>query len=197
MTDDIYLIQSWEDSYNANLFLYEKMLRDGFVPEVILGVARGGWIPGRLLADFFKISWTSNIKVEFYKNIGETKEKPEITQKPNTNLEGKRIVVVDDVADTGKSLQVVSEFLEEQGIHDYKIATLFYKPQSAVVPDYYFKTTSKWVVFPWERFEFIDEYLKTHSEEDISSIRFKMKELGIPPGIIDNYFEVYINNNGK
>lgn len=186
-----FIIQSWEESYDATLWLFEKMSKDKFVPDIILGVARGGWIPGRLLADFFKMKSTANIKVEFYHKIGETNDKPLITQEPGIDLSGKSVLVVDDVADTGKSLRVTIDLLIKEGAKEIKSATLFYKPQSEVKPEYYSKETSAWVVFPWERFEFIEEMISSQPDKKLDEIKFDLKELGVPPGVIEIYLEHY------
>ena len=182
-------VLSWEESYNITLYLYEKMKRDNFIPEVILGIARGGWIPSRLFADFFKQRTTSNIKVEFYGKIGETYNKPKIVQYPGEEIRGKKILIVDDVADTGKSLKVVIDYLTGLGDVEFKVATLHYKPHSVVLPDYYFKETTDWIVFPWEYYEFIDEIIeKLEGNQSLAEIKDQLKNLGIPPGIVDSYF---------
>ncbi len=185
-------VLSWEESYNITLVLFEKMKRDGFIPDVILGIARGGWIPSRLFADFFKQRTTSNIKVEFYGKIGETYEKPLIVQYPGDEIKGKKILVVDDVADTGKSLKVVIDYLASIDGLEFKVVTLHYKPHSIVVPDYYFKETTDWIVFPWEYYEFIDEIIEKMGDTNNQIvIKDKLKDLGVPPGIVDSYYHNY------
>ncbi len=185
-------VLSWEESYNITLVLFEKMKRDGFIPDVILGIARGGWIPSRLFADFFKQRTTSNIKVEFYGKIGETYEKPLIVQYPGDEIKGKKILVVDDVADTGKSLKVVIDYLASIDGLEFKVVTLHYKPHSIVLPDYYFKETTDWIVFPWEYYEFIDEIIEKMGDTNNQIvIKDKLKDLGVPPGIVDSYYHNY------
>lgn len=194
MADEIeFKVLNWEDSFNTTLYLFERIREDGFIPDVILGIARGGWIPGRLLADFFKLRSTSNIKVEFYHEIGETATEPKITQLPGNELMGKNVLIVDDVSDTGKSLKVVLEHLSQIDVKDYKIVTLYHKPHSMIKPDYYFKETTAWIVYPWEFFEFIGEiHEKSKSSgEDRKAIKGKLKQIGVPPGIVDLYFESY------
>jgi hypoxanthine phosphoribosyltransferase len=63
------------------------------------------------------------------------------------------VLVVDDLADTGKSLKLVYSHLTDQGASEIRIATIYYKPWSVTVPNYYEKQTRKWVVFPWEQKE--------------------------------------------
>jgi uncharacterized protein len=186
-------VLNWEDSFNISLYLFEKIKQDGFQPDVILGIARGGWIPGRLFADFFKLKQTSNIKIEFYREIGETATDPIIKQFPGEELSGRKILIVDDVADTGRSLKVAVKHLKSLNIGDFKIVTLFMKPQSIVKPDYYFKETTDWIIYPWEFFEFIDEMSEKLKEEypEKNQVKQKIKDIGLPPGIVDIFFERY------
>ncbi|MHA2503882.1 MAG: phosphoribosyltransferase, partial [Candidatus Kariarchaeaceae archaeon] len=152
-----FLVQNWQETYDQTYKLFEKIHDDGFHPEVIVGIARGGWIPGRLLSDFFGLRFTANVKVEAYHLIGEMDEEAKITQPINANIEGKSILVVDDIADSGSSMNVVLEDLKSRGVGEIKTATLFYKPRSIVKPDYFIEETTKWVIFGWEFFETIKE----------------------------------------
>ncbi len=175
------------------MVLFEKILADKFKPEVIIGVARGGWIPGRLLADFFLLRETANVKVELYHDIEKRGETPIITQEISTSLEGKRVLLVDDVADSGKSLQVVIKEFERLGIENFRCATIYYKPMSIIKPDYYVIETTSWVVFGWERFEFISQFVKLemNKSRSLEEIKSELKQIGIPPGDVEIYFKVY------
>jgi len=135
------------------LDLARKILDDEFNSDVIVGVSRGGWIPARVLSDLLENPKIANVKAEFYLGVAETKREPVITQSVSVNVKGKKVLVVDDVSDTGKSLHLVKTHLLEQGAKSLKIATLYYKPWSITKPDYYEKTTRDWIIFPWERKE--------------------------------------------
>lgn len=71
---------------------------------------------------------------------------------------GSRALVVDDVADSGKTLKKVVELLTEQGVHDktgnlvrfeVRTAVLYEKPRTIIKPDYAWRTTDRWISFPW------------------------------------------------
>ncbi len=75
---------------------------------------------------------------------------------------------------------------------EFKVVTLHYKPHSIVVPDYYFKETTDWIVFPWEYYEFIDEIIEKMGDTNNQIvIKDKLKDLGVPPGIVDSYYHNY------
>jgi len=146
-------IPTWEQIYAMLLDLAQKIRKDMFNPDMIVGVSRGGWTPARVLSDLLENPEIINIKAEFYIGIAETKKKPVITQPVSVDVKDKAVLVVDDISDTGKSLRLVKTHLMEQGVKYVKIATLYYKPWSVTVPDYYMKTTCGWIIFPWERKE--------------------------------------------
>lgn len=137
------------------LSLAKKIKSSGYKPEVIVGVSRGGWPPARIMSDLLENPRVANMRVEFYKDIGVRSKKPRITQPVTSEVTGKRVLVVDDVSDTGHSLKVVVSHLKRRGAKEVKVSTLYMKPHSIFRPDFYAKTTSKWIIFPWERLESI------------------------------------------
>lgn len=122
----------------------------GFKPDWIVGVSRGGLVPARLLSDSLDLPNMSVVRVEFYKSIGETRDFPKITQPLSVDVKGKKVLVVDDVADTGRSLAVAKEHAKRAGAAEVKTATLHYKPSSLIKPDFYIAQTTAWIVYPWE-----------------------------------------------
>jgi hypoxanthine phosphoribosyltransferase len=125
----------------------------GYGPDMIIGISRGGLVPARVLSDILDIKRVGIIGIVFYKKAGETLEKPEMTQELLMDIKGKKILLVDDVADTGKSLVVAKEYLEKMGPAEVRIAALHHKPNSMLEPDYFIGTTTAWIVYPWEQHE--------------------------------------------
>ena len=72
-----YLILSWRDVYNLTLQLSERIVDSGFIPDVIVGIARGGWIPARILSDVLYASALQNIRIEYYSDVGAKGKEPE------------------------------------------------------------------------------------------------------------------------
>ncbi|MDO8339786.1 MAG: phosphoribosyltransferase [Candidatus Burarchaeum sp.] len=122
--------------------------KSGFKPDVIVGIARGGWVPARLLSDKMNNEHVASMRVEFYTAPGVTNRVPKITQPVSTDVKGKRVLLVDDVSDTGHSLEVA--FKSFADAKEVRTATLHYKPHSVFKPDYFIGTTSDWIVYPWE-----------------------------------------------
>ncbi|MEM3577869.1 MAG: phosphoribosyltransferase [Candidatus Bathyarchaeia archaeon] len=153
-------VPTWNLIYKMLLNLAEKIRKNGFKPDVIVGVSRGGWPPARVLSDLLNNPNIANVKAEFYLGVAETKGEPVLTQPVSVDVSGKKVLVVDEIADTGKSLRVVKEHLIANGAKEVKIATVYYKPWSIVKPDYYERETRRWVVFPWETNETVKKIVK-------------------------------------
>jgi len=153
-------IPTWEKIYELLLNLANQIKKAGFKPDIIVGVARGGWPPARILSDLLENPEIANVKAEFYLSVAETKGEPVITQPVSVPVEGKKVLVVDDVADTGKSLTFVRDHLKEKGATDVKIATIYCKPWSMLTPDWFEKKTHRWIIFPWERKETVRRILE-------------------------------------
>ena len=145
-------VPNWDEIYALLLELADKIRISSFKPDLIVGIARGGWVPARILSDIFDNSNLANIKVEFYSGIYETKKSPMITQPLSTPVKNKLVLLIDDIVDTGESLRLVYNLLIKDA-QKVRTAVIFYKPWSVYKPDYYSKNTTAWVIFPWERFE--------------------------------------------
>ena len=166
MSNDLeFEIPSWEQIYEMLVELADRIRRNSFKSDVIVGVSRGGWAPARVMSDLLENPELANVRAEFYLGVAETKGEPVITQPVSTSVKGKKVLVMDDVADTGKSLRLVKTHLLDNGAIDVKIATIYYKPWSVLTPDYYIKKTSLWVIFPWERKETIRNILKKYEQQ--------------------------------
>ncbi|MBC7129742.1 phosphoribosyltransferase [Candidatus Bathyarchaeota archaeon] len=169
------------------LRLARKIKESSFTPEIIVGVSRGGWPPARILSDLLDNPNLANVKVEFYVGVAETAEKPSLTQPVSTDVAGKKVLIVDEVADTGKSLQVIHQHLLDRGAEEVKIATIYCKPWSLITPDYYVKMTDRWIVFPWEIRETIKKLVKKCQEkgESIDKELERLVKAGLSKKVVD------------
>jgi len=122
-----------------------------FVPDVIIGVARGGLIPAVRLSHITNNTLMRVVDVKFYTDIDKRIEKPTITVPLTENIENLNVLIADDVADTGKTLKEVKKHVLSFNPKQLKIAVIAKKPQSIIDPDYYVFETDKWIIFPWEK----------------------------------------------
>ena len=163
---------SWREVEEGCAEIAEKMRRDGIEVDVIVGILRGGWIPARLLSDYLGVSSMGALEIKFYRGVGETMEHPVVTQPLILDVRDKVVLVVDDVADTGKTLNVAVNFLSHYGPRKIITATLYLKPWSIHKPDYYARETDAWIIFPWDKAETVEELLTRRgmSPEEVSRI---------------------------
>lgn len=139
---------SWNKIAGMCRQLSSKISR--YEPDVLIGIARGGLVPARILSDITGNSNLAIIRIEFYAGIGKTKGKPKITQRLTSSIKGKKVLLIDDVADSGKSLMAARKYVIGKKPEKLRTATLHYKPWSIIKPDYYVKKTESWLVYPWE-----------------------------------------------
>lgn len=184
-------VPTWNQIYNMLLNLAESIQKNGFKPDIIVGVSRGGWPPARVLSDLMGNPNLANVKAEFYLGVAETKGEPELTQPVSMHVTGKKVLVVDEVADTGKSLKLIKEHVIERGATEVKTATVYYKPWSVIRPDYYEKETSSWIVFPWEIKETIRKIVKKCKEKK-KAIKDEVEKLvnaGISAELVERFLK--------
>jgi hypoxanthine phosphoribosyltransferase len=189
-----YLILSWQDVYNLTLQLSERIVCSEFVPDVIVGIARGGWIPARILSDVLYATTLQNIRIEYYTDVGAKGREPQITQPLTGSMKKKNILLVDEVADTGDTLQHAIDHVKDLGAAAVRSAVLHYKPTSIFKPDYFMVETSSWTVYPWENRESIIALVKIFKSEDESlsmkEIRDKLVfEVGFEPTVADYFIK--------
>ena len=192
-------IPSWEQIYEMLIELADRIRRDCFEPDIIVGVSRGGWAPARVMSDLLENPELANVRAEFYLGVAETKGEPVITQPVSTSVKRKKVLVMDDVADTGKSLRLVKTHLLDEGATDVKIATIYYKPWSVLAPDYYEKKTSLWVVFPWERKETIRNILKKYEQQKkpIEEAKKQLVKSGLNQKLMERFITEILKGKKK
>jgi len=148
--DTQYEVPTWSQIYDMLFAQAKKIQNDGYKPDIIVGIARGGLVPSRILADLLETRDFAIITIEYYVGIGQKSKEPILKQCLHTQLPNKKVLLVDDVSDCGRSLQLAKRHLEEQGASEIRIATVYCKPGTVSTPDYFEKETSHWIVFPWE-----------------------------------------------
>jgi hypoxanthine phosphoribosyltransferase len=169
----------------------EKIHKNHYQPDIIIGIAQGGTIPTRILTDLIHLkkpqtTTTTIIEIKLYTNIVQTNKHPIIKQHLTIPINGKKILIVDDISDTGQTLQLAKQYLTEKGATETKTATLYTKTTTQTPPDYAEKTTDHWIVFPWEINETIQNILQKHKEnKQATNDEFtKLLKAGLPKQLL-------------
>ncbi|MEM3765479.1 MAG: phosphoribosyltransferase [Candidatus Bathyarchaeia archaeon] len=192
MTQELeFEVPKWNQIYQMLMQMAEKIRKDNFKPDIIVGVSRGGWPPARVLSDLLENPNLANVKVEFYVGVAETKREPTLTQPVSANVTGKKVLVVDEVADTGRSLQLIREHLQKEGAVEVRIAAVYLKPWSIIKPDYYARETSRWIVFPWEIKETIRKIVKKCGEQGrvVEKEMEKLVKAGLSKRLVNHFLK--------
>lgn len=127
-----------------------QIQESGFRPDVIVCIARGGFVPARLLCDFLNIYDLASIRIKHYTG-SEKLDKVELLDPLNIDIKDKNILLVDDIDDTGDTLEVALGYLHDFKPGQIKTAVLHHKVISSLVPDYYAKKIIqwRWITYPW------------------------------------------------
>jgi hypoxanthine phosphoribosyltransferase len=184
---------SWDYFYQLCLELGDAIKRSGFRPDVLIGISRGGLIPLRILSDLFEDAVVATVKVEFYEDVAKTGKEPRITQPVSVDIMGKSVLIVDDVADTGRSLAMLKRGLEEKGTADLRIATVYYKPWSILVPNYFIRGTVKWIIFPHERRETVFKLASSYLSrgKSLEEVKDRLIQFGLEPLLVRRFLKEY------
>lgn len=143
-------VLTWERFGTATRELAEGVVASGFRPDIVVAVARGGLLPGGAVAYALGAKSIGALNVEFYTDIGQTLIDPRLLPPhlDTSALSGARVLVVDDVADSGRTLALVMDMMSEHGA-EARSAVLYSKPRSVIRPDYSWRDTDLWITFPW------------------------------------------------
>ena len=156
---------TWEEVYRLCRQLANLLRKAHFRIDVIVAIARGGFIPGRLLSDMLGIHDLTSFKIEHYQ--GAYKQHEAFVKYPlNADINGRNILLLDDVCDSGDTFAVGVEHIRYCGaVNEMRTAALHLKTVSKFIPDFYADTVSewRWHMYPWA------------INEDLSSMIAKMR----------------------
>ena len=141
---------SWELFGVAGRELASTIAGDGFAPDLILSIARGGLFVAGALGYALDVKNLHVMNVEYYTGVNRRLDLPVVLPPvPNAvDLAGATVLVADDVADTGATLKLVRDFCAEH-VAEVRCAVIYQKPTSEVACEYVWRHTEKWINFPW------------------------------------------------
>ena len=141
---------TWTGFGEASRALAQMVATSGFRPDVVLAIARGGLAVAGALAYALSVKNCFAMNVEFYTGVDERIEVP-VMLPPMldvVDIAGLRVLVADDVADTGRTLELVHQVIERH-VSEARCAVLYQKPRSVIDCEYVYKRTDRWINFPW------------------------------------------------
>ncbi|WP_345536200.1 phosphoribosyltransferase [Phytohabitans rumicis] len=149
MTEDREVLD-WATFGSASRELAGQVSADGFQPDLILAIARGGLFLAGALGYALEVKNLHVMNVEFYTGVDERLDMPVMLPPvPQVvDLAGARVLIADDVADTGATLKLVHDFCADH-VAEVRCAVLYEKPHTRVRCEYVWKRTNSWINFPW------------------------------------------------
>jgi len=144
------LVMDWDLFYRLAKKVADKINKSGYQPDVIVGLARGGWVLARVLCDFVGVKDLVSLKVEHWGVTATPDGKAKIKNEIHIDLKGKNVLVVDDLTDTGESMRVAVEYIKSLGPAEIRTASLQHLTCAKFKSDYVGEERSWiWVIFPW------------------------------------------------
>jgi uncharacterized protein len=143
-------VMTWADLGEGTRALAHAVAEDGYRPDIVLGIARGGLLIGGALGYALGVKNTFTMNVEFYTGVDERLDMPMILPPvPDlVDFADFKVLIADDVADTGATLELVKEFCEGK-VAEVRSAVLYEKSRSIVKCEYVWRRTDRWITFPW------------------------------------------------
>lgn len=179
-------VTNWEYIYGLCRTVSTEVKRSEFEPDVIVALARGGWFAGRCICDFLGLDDLASLKMEHYVGTAQKSGEPQIRYPmPEGSVQGKDVLIIDDIADTGGSIERAHEYVTERGADEVHTATLQLLQTSEFEPDFIGERLEEWtwVVYPWN---FIEDMIDL-----ISGVMEKADEGTFSPEDVRHYLSEF------
>ena len=152
---------SWERFEQLVRILAEQV--ENFEPQIILGIARGGLFPATTLSfmlrrEFYPIRLTRRF------DDAVVRDKPTWLVRPPDKVRGRRILVVDEIVDSGHTIALAAAEARTLGAAEVRTAALYAHTWADPRPDYVALTSDALILNPWDREVLLDGQWTTHPE---------------------------------
>jgi uncharacterized protein len=150
-------LATWADVHGWIDRLSDQIARTEHRPQSIVALTRGGWAPARLLADRLGVRKLVALRTSHWGVTATPSGKAELTEGISGSVRGEAVLIVDDITDTGESLELAQDHVKAQAPSRLESATCLHITHSTFVPTYYAEAIDRehwvWVVFPWTYWE--------------------------------------------
>ncbi len=155
---------SWGAVRRLSLRVARAIHDDGFIPDLVVAIGRGGYVPARLLCDWLDLTALTSIRVEHYRAGSDRQPETAIRFPLREAIPDQRVLLVDDVNDTGDTLHAAVAHLRERGAAEVRVAVLHDKPTSRFTVDYRGQRIRRWrwLIYPWAVAEDVRGFLARH-----------------------------------
>lgn len=143
-------VLGWLEFGDAARHLAGNVVESGFQPDVVIAIARGGLLLAGAISYALGVKACGSLNVEYYTDGDLTLAEPVILPPllDHGAMHSRRVLLVDDVSDSGRTLSHVLNLLQNSGAA-VRTACLYTKPRTILKPDFYWRKTDLWITFPW------------------------------------------------
>jgi hypoxanthine phosphoribosyltransferase len=182
MEEFICELRFWDDMRHLSEKVAADIIASGYRPDVIVAIIRGGLVPAMNLSDLLGVHSILTVRVRHW-GVTATKDGRAVLDVPlNADLSDKRVLLVDDLTDTGESFKASVKHLESLKPVEIKTAALLHKTSSSVKPDFYAEevTEWRWIILPWNLTEdlcnLIGKVMKEQGVKAVDDIKAALKK---------------------
>lgn len=152
----------WHQIAQLSYRLAGKVEDDHYRPDLVIAIARGGYVPARLLCDYLEIYNLTSLRITHYLGGANKTEAAILTLPLNIDISGMKVLLVDDVDDSGDTLQLALQHVTDLKPAAVKVAVLHHKTVSRIMPDYYAQKIMKWrwLTYPWAIVEDVQGFIQ-------------------------------------
>jgi xanthine phosphoribosyltransferase len=172
----------WKEIDEWTKGIMKMVVEDDYNPDIVIGIARGGLVPARMVADYLFKKDLLSIKTEHWGLTATIDGKAVLKEKLNYDITGKKVLIVDDITDTGESMRLSYNYIKSLNPAEVKTTSMLYVNGSSYTPNYYGKGLSKeqwaWFVFPWNVYEDTYNLSKKFMESsiEVNNLKDKLRE---------------------
>ncbi|MDQ1609812.1 MAG: uncharacterized protein QOE16_2544 [Microbacteriaceae bacterium] len=143
-------ILGWLEFGEAARHLASEVVESGYEPDLVIAIARGGLLLAGAVAYALDVKSCGALNVEFYTGVNERLPAPVVLPPllDDAAVNGKRVLLVDDVSDSGHTLAMAVDLMRANGA-EVRTVCLYTKPRTILTPDHYWRRSARWITFPW------------------------------------------------
>ena len=165
---------SWEKYEKDCLILAKKIKSTKLRFDKIVAISRGGLAAARIFSDLLELP-ISHITIESYKDLKQKKQ-TRITEIPKKSFDNKKLLLIDEIADSGKTFKRAVGYYKRFKNCDIYTLALYIKPITNPLPDFWQERFDGWIIFPYEIRETYHAFVKMFKSPQAA--KKKMIEVG-------------------
>lgn len=150
-----------EEVYSLAQQVALEIMKRGKNFDLVVAIARGGMLPGRLICDFLNIEQLTSLQIRHYTPGAKQLKKAEILDPVRTSLDGKNVLLIDDVNDSGKTLHEAVKHISSKNPKSISTAVIHEKQNDLFRADFVGNRLKewKWLIYQWAATEDVLEFL--------------------------------------